>query len=248
MQIRSLLPLCLLILIMITAAGFRSFYSQNPLGKTDKLTGAWQLQNGNEVQVLLFMNDYVTHTSYDKTNKQFFQTNGGFYKTDNNQLTVQYEFDTKNTERINESVRYNFSIDNDQLSTNINGQKMTWQRVDDGSKPLAGVWHITQRMQDEKLVPIHRTGTRKTLKILTGNRFQWVAIDPGKKEFSGTGGGNYTFENGTYTENIEFFSRDSSRVGASLSFNGKLEGKDWHHSGLSSKGDKIYEVWSKVKE
>jgi hypothetical protein len=120
--------------------------------------------------------------------------------------------------------------------------------VDDGAAPLAGVWHITSRMQDGKLVPIHRTGTRKTLKILTGNRFQWVAIDPGAKQFSGTGGGTYTFNNGTYTENIEFFSRDSSRVGASLSFNGKLEGKDWHHSGLSSKGDKIYEVWSKVKE
>jgi hypothetical protein len=61
----------------------------------------------------------------------------------------------------------------------------------------------------------------------------------------GTGGGTYTFKDGKYTENIEFFSRDSSRVGSSLAFDGKLENGDWHHSGLSSKGDPIYEVWSR---
>jgi hypothetical protein len=63
----------------------------------------------------------------------------------------------------------------------------------------------------------------------------------------GTGGGTYTFANGKYTEHIEFFSRDSSRVGAALTFDGKLENGDWHHSGLSSKGDPIYEVWSRKK-
>lgn len=194
------------------------------------------------------MDEYITHTTYDKTGKQFIQTNGGNYITGNNNLNVQYEFDTKNTDRIGQSKNYTFSVSGNQLTSNLNGQKAVWQRVDEGAAPLAGVWHITSRMQDGKLVPIHRTGTRKTLKILTGNRFQWVAIDPGSKQFSGTGGGTYTFNNGTYTENIEFFSRDSSRIGASLSFDGKLEGKDWHHSGLSSKGDKIYEVWSKVKE
>ena len=53
------------------------------------------------------------------------------------------------------------------------------------------------------------------------------------------------FENGKYTERIQFFSRDPQRVGASLSFIAELKDGDWHHSGLSSKGDKIYEVWSR---
>ena len=60
----------------------------------------------------------------------------------------------------------------------------------------------------------------------------------------GTGGGRYTTENGTYTEHIEFFSRDKSRVGAALAFNYELKDEDWHHSGLSSRGEPIYEVWS----
>lgn len=96
------------------------------------------------------------------------------------------------------------------------------------------------------MVPIHQTGTRKTLKILTGKRFQWFAIDPATNGFSGTGGGTYTFMNGKYVENIEFFSRDASRIGASLSFDDHLDNGEWHHTGLSSKGAKIYEVWSKV--
>ncbi len=90
-----------------------------------------------------------------------------------------------------------------------------------------------------------KPGPRKTLKILSGTRFQWAAINTDTKEFFGTGGGTYTFKDGKYTENIEFFSRDNSRVGASLSFDGKVDGKRWHHSGKSSKGDPIAEVWTR---
>ncbi|HYH14177.1 MAG TPA: hypothetical protein VD794_03090, partial [Flavisolibacter sp.] len=134
-----------------------------------------------------------------------------------------------------------------QLMANLAGAAEGWSRLDEGNAPLAGLWAITARKQNGELQPIHQTGTRKTVKILTGTRFQWAAIDPGTKQFMGTGGGTYTFQNGKYTEQIEFFSRDSSRVGSSLSFEGKLENSNWHHSGLSSKGDPIYEVWSRKK-
>jgi hypothetical protein len=132
--------------------------------------------------------------------------------------------------------------------TNINGEVQGWNRLDNGEARLAGLWTITARKQNGALQPIHQTGTRKTVKILTGTRFQWAAIDPGTKQFMGTGGGTYTFQNGKYTEQIEFFSRDSSRVGSSLSFDGKLEEGNWHHSGLSSKGEPIYEVWGRKKQ
>ncbi len=89
------------------------------------------------------------------------------------------------------------------------------------------------------------SGPRKTMKILSGTRFQWIAYNTATKEFMGTGGGTYTTIDGKYTENIGFFSRDDSRVGASLEFNYELKDGDWHHSGFSSKGNPIYEVWSK---
>ena len=82
------------------------------------------------------------------------------------------------------------------------------------------------------------------MKILSDSHFQWIAYNVETKEFFGTGGGTYTAKDGAYTENILFFSRDSSRVGASLGFEFGIVNDEWHHKGLSSKGDPIHEIWS----
>jgi hypothetical protein len=88
-------------------------------------------------------------------------------------------------------------------------------------------------------------GVRKTMKILSGTKFQWIAYNTETKEFFGTGGGSYTTTpDGKYTENIEFFSRDNSRVGASLQFDFSIQDGNWRHKGLSSKGDPIDEIWT----
>ena len=48
---------------------------------------------------------------------------------------------------------------------------------------------------------------------------------------------------GIYKEEIKFFSRDDSRVGAILPFNYELISGEWHHKGKSSKGGPIHEIW-----
>ena len=211
----------------------------------DNLSGAWEKKDGTEEQVLLFADGYFTHTTYDKANKRFTQSRGGPYTLNQNNLRILYEFDTKEKDRIGQTVTYPLTVKEDKLTINLIGKQEGWNRIDAGAANLAGLWKITARKQEGGLVAIHQSGTRKTVKILTPSRFQWAAIDPGTKQFMGSGGGTYTFRDGKYTEHIEFFSRDSSRVGSSLSFDGKLENGDWHHSGLSSRGDPIYEVWSR---
>ncbi len=237
--------LLLSILAFVTSC---SSTRSNKLQTSGKIAGAWKLSNANEEQVLLFVDGYFTHTTYNKESKRFIQTRGGTYLDSNGRITVNYEFDTRSLEQIGRSVVYNYSLNNNRLTTNINGVEESWLQIDNGTGNLSGLWKISARRQEGNLVPIHQTGTRKTIKILSATRFQWAAIDPGTKEFMGTGGGTYTFSDGKYTEHIEFFSRDSTRVGNSLTFDGKLEGGDWHHSGLSSRGDPIYEVWSRKKE
>lgn len=205
------------------------------------LEGAWMHQSGDVITVLLFQDGYYVSASYTST--AFKETNGGPYTVDGSKIAVKQEFNSARKELADENIA--FSIKNDELTTETDNK--TYKRIDDGEAPPAGVWKITGRLQNGKIEEIHSTGTRKTLKVLTGSRFQWFAIDPASNFFSGTGGGTYTFENGKYTENIEFFSRDASRVGASLSFDDHLEDGKWHHTGLSSRGDKIYEVWGKVQ-
>ena len=225
--------------VLVSVLAFRK------AGMADAATGAWHLQAEGTIQVLLFMDGYFTHTTYEKATKRFTQTRGGTYRLQKDKLTVHYEFDTQNKEQVGQAVDYTVTFNKGQLVTTVQGGDQAWNRLDNGQAPLAGLWTITSRKQNGELQPIHQTGTRKTVKILTGDRFQWAAIDPGTKQFMGTGGGTYTFKEGKYTEQIEFFSRDSNRVGSALTFDGRLENGDWHHSGLSSKGEPIYEVWSR---
>ncbi|WP_257656408.1 hypothetical protein [Parapedobacter lycopersici] len=217
------------------------------------LAGAWHHQEGDKKQTAVFVDGYLSHCTFDVKNKQFISTRGGTYTTDGDQLTVTWQYDTEKAASgvdagawVNQSTTFNYAADNT-LTTNLSGAQATWQRIDSDEGAMAGVWRITGRKQGEDMgqMPLR---DRRTLKIMSGTRFQWVAINVKTGEFSGTGGGTYTFQNGKYTEHIEFFSRDNNRVGASLSFDGKIENGQWHHSGRSSTGNPIYEIWSKLEE
>jgi hypothetical protein len=208
------------------------------------LSGAWYSKNNGQESVLLFQDGYFTKTIY--SGNEFLISYGGPFKIQGKQIEILIEFNSNNKDEVGSQLKSDYHLQANELTMNLEDEKSVWKRQDNSIAPLAGVWQITDRMQENGLVPIQRSGTRKTLKILTGTRFQWFAIDPATKLFAGTGGGTYTFMNGEYTENIEFFSRDNTRVGAKLAFEGKLENGKWHHSGLSSKGDKIYEVWGRV--
>ena len=211
-----------------------------------QLDGAWKLSGNGTVEVTCIVADnYFMQTTYNKTDKLFVNTQGGTITAGNDgKMRVTIEFNTEDSTSVGQIHILDYKLDNNVLTIQINGSDKVWQRIDDGKGGLAGNWRITEREQNGKMNPM-RPGPRKTLKLLSGTRFQWAAINTETREFFGTGGGTYTFSNGKYTENIEFFSRDNSRVGASLSFDGKVNGKKWHHSGKSSKGDRIAEIWTR---
>ncbi len=221
--------------------------------QNDPLAGAWHTQQNDIEQVVVFIDGYLSHSTYDVKNKKFIATRGGTYATNGGKLTVTWQYDTEKAANgtsveswLGQSATFDYTAGNT-LTTNLSGSSASWHRIDANEGPMAGVWYMSGRKQDNEISQ-RELGDRRTLKILTGKRFQWVAINIKTGAFSGTGGGTYTFENEKYTENIEFFSRDNSRVGASLSFDGKIENGHWHHSGLSSAGAPIYEIWSKLKE
>jgi hypothetical protein len=207
------------------------------------LNGAWSMKDRGTEVVWTFVDGYSVQTLFDKTSKRFFSSWGGPYQIKGDELIVQTEFDTIDSLMVGKPSNAKFEVNGDKLT--LDG-RITFTRVDNGVAPLAGNWRITGRMQNGQMVEGPQ-GARKTLKILSGTRFQWVAINPELKGFYGTGGGTYTFANGKYTENIEFFSRDSTRVGASLTFDGKVEDGAWHHSGLNSRGEPLNEIWRRVK-
>lgn len=215
------------------------------ISSSQKIEGAWQNTSDSKQTVLLYQDGYFTQSEY--TSNRFLQTWGGPAKINDGRMNIFMEFNSADSNEVGKEKSVIVDVKDNKLLINENGSEKIYNRIDAGNAPLAGVWKISAREQEGKVVPIHQTGARKTLKMLSGNRFQWFAINPDTKQFSGTGGGTYTFTDGKYTENIEFFSRDNSRVGARLTFNGEVKDSQWHHSGLSSKGDKIYEIWSRQK-
>lgn len=174
---------------------------------------------------------------------KFHSARGGEYKTEGDSYTEIQDFNTENPELIGKEINYTFEQNGDRLTISDPLNNMVWERISDSNNPLTRNWVITGRERDGEL---NRStpGDRRTVKILSGDRFQWIAFNSATGQFSGTGGGTYTAKDGRYIENIEFFSRDDSRVGASLEFDYEVKDGEWHHRGLSSKGDPIYEIWS----
>jgi hypothetical protein len=214
--------------------------------QADLVSGAWHAQNGTIENVFIFRDGYLSHTLFDKVNKKFIGTHGGTFKVENGKLNVNIEFDSESKDNIGTTKQFDISVSDKLLKLTINGEIKQWNRIDDGKGDLSGNWRISGRMNNGQIQSVQRSA-RKTLKLLSGTRFQWMAINPETKEFFGTGGGTYTFINGKYTENIEFFSRDSSRVGASLSFEGSVKDNIWTHKGNNSRGEPLHEEWSKEK-
>lgn len=202
------------------------------------ISGAYLAENNGTKHLLLITDGYITHSTY--SNDTYMSTQGGTYSLGDKQLIVQCEFDDKAADNIGKSHTFSLEIANNALI--LNGT--TFQKQAKKAQGLDGLWRITGRKTNDNMQTIQR-GDRKTIKILIDGYFQWIAINPAEKGFYGTGGGHYEFSNGKYQENILFFSRDNSRVGASLNFDGKIENEQWHHSGKSSKGDPIYEIWSR---
>ncbi|HEY5919553.1 MAG TPA: membrane or secreted protein [Chryseolinea sp.] len=209
------------------------------------LVGAWQ--RGPEENRIIWINSekHFAAVVYNVKENKFLGTCGGTWKVEGNTFVEVHEFNTMKPELIGKELSNNIEIRDGNLIFKLKEGDEAWTRIDDGSPgKLAGAWVITGRVNDgqvRKMTP----GARKTMKILSGTRFQWIAYNSETKEFFGTGAGHYTTENGKYVETIDVFSRDNSRAGMKLEFNFSLEDGEWHHNGLSSKGEPVNEIWTK---
>jgi hypothetical protein len=214
------------------------------LGFSQNITGAWSRNLDTAVQYLTVVDNYFAVATFNLEGKKFISTRGGTAMVEKGKMAGTIEFNTLDRTEVKSSYSYDIKIKENTLMLPLEGNAKKWQKVDEATESLAGNWRITAREQSGTMTAI-KPAARKTIKILSGTRFQWAAINMETGEFFGTGGGHYTYKDGAYTEHIEFFSRDASRVGASLSFKADINNGEWHHSGLSSKGEKIHEVWSR---
>ena len=191
------------------------------------------VSNGKSITHKIMLDEnYFVETQYLTKTAEFILTRGGYYnKTVTNIIKVNLEFNS------------NFSKDS--LKLLRIEKKDFWIKSSGKPIDLNGKWLMAGRITDEGEKRRDISKPRKTMKFLKNGNFQWIAFNTETFQFFGSGGGTYSAKNGIYTENIQFFSRNNNSVGKILPFNYSLKGVDWHHTGKSSKGNPIYEIWTK---
>ena len=225
--------------------------AQNPVGAWERVHIS---KDGKELKsVVIFSESHQSISIYESKTGKLIHSNGGTWKLEGLTMTEVVEFDTDNPERVGSTVVFDINI-NDQF-LEIVGSEMKFSRLDNGAPgDLNGAWLMLARIREDKKQERDISRPRKTMKILSGTRFQWIAYNTETKKFMATGGGSYTTLKGKYKENIEFFSRDNSKVGLNLEFDygiltktgdNELDyQKTWYHKGFSSNGNPINEIWT----
>ena len=208
---------------------------------------SWVRSDNGIYEIRIYSDKYFAVSTYNIEKNTFISALGGMYSMEDGYFEV-LEFNSLDSTSVGDTIYYSkikVDLKNKSGKMSVDGKKFTKNPNED---QLQGAWLMSgiERRGEMRMRDVNRS--RKTLKMLAGGRFQWIAYDVNKKGFYGTGGGTYSAVNGKYIENIEFFSRDSNTVGKSLEFDYEIIEGDWHHRGFSSKGDPKYEIWTHRKQ
>ncbi|MDB2606171.1 hypothetical protein N9Y48_00170 [Zobellia sp.] len=205
-----------------------------------------KVDKNNITHELHIDDDYFIHTMYENNPAHFIMTRGGFAQIEGDRLVVLLEFNSNFENDELRMLSIPFTQEGENLILDMKSKSM-FKPLPELSQDLDGQWFFATLGPDNGQERRGEENSRKTLKLLTDGRFQWIAYNTDTMKFSGTGGGSFSSKDGEYIEHIEFFSKDDSRVGAMLSFNYEIKHDDWHHTGKNSKGEPMYEIWTKRK-
>ncbi len=209
------------------------------------MVGAWGHGSPENRTVMIMTDRIFSVATYDLPGKKFIHSYGGHFRVDGNKLIKTIEWNSKDSSQVGKELSEDVQLSGNKLSTKTSAE--TWDRLDNG-KPgeLMGAWIITGSFTGDKVVkranPFY---PRRTMKVLSGKYFQWIAYNVATKTFMNAGGGTYTTENGKYTEKVEFFTKTSESVGKILVFDYSFVNGDWRHKGQKSTGGSMDECWSK---
>lgn len=209
------------------------------------IQGAWQYISGKEQTVIIITPKIFSSATYNLSEKKFISSYGGTWSVKDDTLILKTEWNSTDSAKVGTDWTTPVTITKNQLTLNELPKKL--DRLDDG-KPgaLAGAWIITGSYNNDQVSkrrnPFH---PRRTMKVLSGKHFQWIAYNVVTKQFIDTGGGTYTTENGKYTETIHFFTKTAESVGKTLNFDYSFVNGDWRHKGQKSTGGPMDECWTK---
>ncbi len=101
---------------------------------------------------------------------------------------------------------------------------------------LVGSWELVSYMNQNESLWSDYPDFVGYIKHITPTHFVWVKYNADGDEVMSEGGGTYSLEGNTYTENIEFmYPSGSKQVGTSLPFTVEMKDGKWYHTGYVKK-------------
>ena len=232
--------------LVICAAVMFLLLALRPIANdTADFVGAWGYGPAENRTVMITTDKIFSVATYNVPGKKFTSSYGGTWRINGNKLIKTIEWNAADSLQVGRELAEDIQLKNGKLVVQQTTQ--TWDRLDDG-KPgeLMGAWIISGNFKNDTAIkrgnPFY---PRRTMKILSGKYFQWIAYNVATKTFVNAGGGTYTTTNGKYTENIEFFTKTAESVGKTLTFDYSFVNGDWRHKGQKSTGGEMDECWSK---
>lgn len=226
------------------------FFNSNTLSG-QWVNGVYEKTEKNDTSTqtsrLMIKDSYLILTTFNYAPASFNNTVGGILATEGKNFTVNLEFNSAMAKDSLKTLKGTFQLKGNRCMVVFdNGKKLDLEKVTMEDQNFEGAFLMAGRVTDQGESRRRIDVPRITMKMLLDGHFQWIAFNKETFEFSGTGGGKYIADNtGAYIEQIEFFSRNSARVGAKLPFKFNIKGNDWFHQGNSSSGEPMHEIWTK---
>lgn len=219
--------------------------------QAQELNGAWKKVNeksADQITIRLYSDAYFTTSTRIESTGEFVSASGGTYAINETDHIQNYEIHTTSRAITGTYLNYDYELKNDTLRLNDKNSRNeeVWVRIDAAEKENVTCWKIHQAFRDSEWKTI-ADKPRKSLKMLTDNYYQVLALNSQTGEFFGSSGGKWTFEDGKHKEMIRFFSKNPDMVGKTLPFDRSIKDGIWSHNGKSSEGEYIQERWKKFK-
>ena len=156
---------------------------------------SWIRLNNDIYEIRIYSDKYFAVSTYNIENNTFISALGGIYSMEEGYYEV-LEFNSLDSTSVGDTIYYSkikVDVKNNTGKMSIDGKKFIKNPNED---QLQGAWLMSgiERRGEMRMRDVNRS--RKTLKMLAGGRFQWIAYDVNKKGFYGTGGGTYSAING----------------------------------------------------
>jgi len=217
------------------------------------IAGVWQQVNASgNTATLICTENYLMFAVYKVSDKKLVSSGGGSFeilKADAKTiLSFKRDFNTEDSTLVGLTVANVFTVDNKKLTVAQGPLAGTWSRIEEKASPTPlsnALWRLrAKENKDFKMQTVFK-GPFKTIKIFSGQYFQWASFNIDTHQFFGTFGGVFSKNKDKYSEKINFSSKNIKEVGTSFQYDCVLNGKDWIHAGQTSKGERTHEIWEK---